>query len=204
MTEKIIIDKSIINKLVDKSNIEHTGDVTNDYNLTNPAWVDGYKEGMSQAINAIMVPIYLSNNTQPTFKVEEYYSYKSMENLLYILKITAVRGDEVDFTFLNTESGKSVNMDNVKLDKRYIDPATAEQIATFKRAEQFAKHGRKLDEFKQGDQVQNIDAGAYGVVDSLYDGDVVLQYHKKGPLYKSVPECLTLIQTAEELQEEEI
>ena len=73
--------------------------------------------------------------TQPTFKVGEYYHYKSMENVLHILKITAVRGDEVDFTFLNTESGKLANMDNVKLDKRYIDPANDKQIELFIRAE---------------------------------------------------------------------
>ena len=49
MTEKIIINKTVIDNLVEKENLESTGN-TNDYNVTNPTWTDGYKEGMLQAV----------------------------------------------------------------------------------------------------------------------------------------------------------
>ncbi|MGL4695203.1 hypothetical protein [Enterococcus larvae] len=58
MTKKITVDKTVIDNLVEKANVEPTGN-TNEWNTTNPAWVDGYSEGMRQAVGAIMIPIYL-------------------------------------------------------------------------------------------------------------------------------------------------
>ena len=69
--------------------------------------------------------------TQPTFKVGEYYHYKSMENVLHILKITAVMDDGVDFKFLNTKSGVLATMKDIKLDKKDVEPATDKQIEIF-------------------------------------------------------------------------
>ncbi|WP_375180690.1 hypothetical protein, partial [Enterococcus rotai] len=96
---------------------------------------------------------FLTNYHQPAFAVGEYYFYKSMENVLHILKITAVMGNIVEAGFLDTETGKLINT-RIELDKKYVQPATAEQIATFQRAEHFASKGRKLDEFRDRDIVK--------------------------------------------------
>ena len=69
--------------------------------------------------------------SEPTFKVGEYYHYKSMENVLHILKITAVMDDGVDFKFLNTKSGVLATMKDIKLDKKDVEPATDKQIEIF-------------------------------------------------------------------------
>ena len=76
-------------------------------------------------------------------------------------------------------------------------PATAEQIATFKRAEHFASKGRKLDEFKGWDTVAFNGVGK--TVIGTNDDCVVLC---DTAIKKNNPE-LILIQTAEELQEVE-
>lgn len=65
MSEKITVDRSVIDSLVKKTEFESTGD-TNDWNITNPAWVDGYKEGILQAVNAVMGPIYLAEQPERT------------------------------------------------------------------------------------------------------------------------------------------
>lgn len=145
---------------------------------------------------------------QPIFEVGEYYSYKSLENVLHILKITAVMGDIVEAEFLNTQTGKLVNT-RIELDKKYVQPATTEQIATFKRAEHFAAHGRKLDEFRVGDKVN---CSEIPFDNGYYTGEVVIQGFGKKTFVAGLEKGLhlynlgdlnkvTLIQTAEELRE---
>lgn len=123
--------------MTEKTKLQQISDLAFDIQHTNDPQVAFDKAGEI---------LRLTELDQPAFKVGEYYSYNIMDDMLHILKITAVRGDKVDFTFLNTKSGSLVDMCKVKLDKRYIQPATAEQVAEFKRAEQFAKQGRKMDE----------------------------------------------------------
>ncbi|MDA9472068.1 hypothetical protein [Enterococcus sp. 5H] len=140
---------------------------------------------------------------QPTFEVGEYYSYRSLENVLHILKITTVMGDIVEAEFLNTQTGKLVNT-RIELDMKYVQPATTEQIATFKRAEHFAAHRRKLDEFKTDDIC--IFRGKVVLIQELDGaGDLWFYGNQFGEEYLSKEELkhITLIQTAEELREVE-
>ncbi|MGG5341154.1 hypothetical protein [Enterococcus sp. AZ192] len=158
----------------------------------------------------LMRIIELTEVDNQNFAVGEYYSYKSLENVLHILKIDAVMGDIVEAGFLNTETGKLINT-RIELDKKYVQPATAEQIATIKRAEQFAAKGRKLDEFRVGDKVNcseiPFDNGYY-MGDLKIERFVGKQFVAESetsfyPFDLDEINKVTLIQTAEELQEVE-
>ena len=139
---------------------------------------------------------------QPTLAVGEYYFYKSMENVPHILKITAVMGNIVEAGFLDTETGKLINT-RIELDKKYVQPATAEQIATFQRAEHFASKGRKLDEFRVGDRIVIDGIDEIVKIESLR-GSAISGTSDLGNSYSisllGAP-VITFIQTAEELQE---
>lgn len=191
MTEKITVDKTVIDNLVKKASIEPTGD-TNDWNEKNPAWVDGYKEGMLQAVNAIMTPVYFADQ-QPLFAVGEYYADHHA-----IYKITA-ENKVTAFVFRNKKLNDKLSLD--VLINTPLSPATAEQIATFKRAEHFASKGRKLDEFRVGDEAE--DERHKGIVTAVTNDNYL--YIKRSfaggsiSSMESVNSC-TLIQTAEELQ----
>jgi len=82
-------------------------------------------------------------------------------------------------------------------------PATAEQIATFKKAEYFSSKGRKLNEFDYGDKVY-VPAVASGIIKSIDKGSVFIieladgtEVHFDGSRYEE----LALLKTDEELQE---
>ncbi|MBO0473263.1 hypothetical protein JZO86_06055 [Enterococcus ureasiticus] len=190
MTEKITIDKTIIDNLVVKANVEPTGN-TNDWNITNPAWVDGYKEGMLQAVNAVMIPIYLADH-QPAFVVGEYYCggnviYKVLE----VEEYPDTKDIKLKVLMLNSSE---IHEDALELTYPFNDdkPATAEQIATFQRAEHFASKGRKLDEFRVGDMCRTVDGYMYTIGTDYYIAKV------------SKDEAATLIQTAEELKGDQL
>ncbi|PZL70217.1 hypothetical protein CI088_15715 [Enterococcus plantarum] len=132
---------------------------------------------------------------QPTFAVGEYYvsvDLKVKDEIVidkverltengYIAKRFFVRGS----VFYN-----SVEIDSYDIKKYNPQPATTEQLATFKRAEHFASKGRKLDEFRVGDMCKTVDGYMYTI-----GTDYIAKVSKD--------ESATLIQTAEELQEVE-
>lgn len=137
----------------------------------------------------------LMTDHQPIFAVGEYYVsddgdiYKiiSQENLLISIKM------------YSKSSGRFLDMTIPSHDPQ-DKPATAEQIATFKRAEHFASKGRKLDEFRDRDIVK-------------YEGELFFAKTTSEPNLISVSgfdgygwddmnaDEFDLIQTAEELQE---
>lgn len=142
---------------------------------------------------------------QPAFAVGEYYVSENKQ----IYKLTADqrntkgvwrRGILIDdYLVVSYVTDEELQKDT---------PATAEQIATFKRAEHFASKGREWSEFRKGDIVQNTKTMQLGLVESVdEDGDAWVNYNIDKPLiYPSCYKCtgalfLNLIQTAEELQE---
>lgn len=148
---------------------------------------------------------FMHQSDTPPFAVGEYYFDKDVN------RIVKIEHHETNYTEIKYLSdGKLQNSVLYNL-ADYFDkwqPATAEQIATFKRAEQFAAKGRKWSEFKKGDIVQNTKTMQLGLVESVdEDGDALVNYDMDVPLiYPNCPECtgalfLNLIQTAEELQE---
>lgn len=100
---------------------------------------------------------------QPTFAVGEYYSFTTYRkdydaDTTLIFKTLETKETKnsgirvIEYDFHGKELGEyvyDIDSDFLKESK----PATAEQIATFKRAEHFASKGRKLDEFRVGDTV---------------------------------------------------
>lgn len=133
---------------------------------------------------------------QPTFVVGEYRAYKDRIYKITEDNETYICCKELIGGVLISHSG------SYKTGEFYhgSKPATAEQIATFHRAEHFASKGRKLDEFRVGDLIEkdgelnilgNISMEEYGDVE--VDG-CKLTLGKLAGRYN-------LIQTAEELQE---
>ncbi|MEI5991418.1 hypothetical protein A5881_002953 [Enterococcus termitis] len=147
---------------------------------------------------------------QPAFAVGEYYySYYVSESFF---KVTGFRENFVKIKEYNKTLEK-VSETEFKLGSPFGNeaaPATAEQIATFKRAEHFASKGRKLDEFRVGDLV-NCKSLAYD--NGYYVGNLVISRINKQELTGRTDENLLytyalpnfkkieLIQTAEELRE---
>ncbi len=152
--------------------------------------------------NAKSYIIEAMSDDTPPFAVGEYYARGE-----YIYRVEETDNIDVYVSAFNTFASicfkASWSLDDITNDK----PATAEQIATFKRAKQFAKHGREWSEFKKGDTVLNNHTDRIGIVESVDDdGDVVVNYNQEGPLSFRDYKCagalyLDLIQTAEELQE---
>lgn len=140
---------------------------------------------------------------QPTFAVGEYYATTRGE-IIYL--ITDILSDHKAYSkalLVDRLSNEFIKSDGIIF--KDSKPATAEQIATFKRAEHFASKGRKLDEFRVGDKVMISDdkviAGPL-YVDGFEDGYVVIALNG-GCYYDPDYPGLTLIQTAEGLQEVE-
>lgn len=136
---------------------------------------------------------------QPTFEVGEYYV--SRPGIIYL--VTDVLSDHKAYSKALID-GKFSNLFIKTSGIIFKDskPATAEEIAEFKRAEHFASKGRKLDDFKTDDictfrgkvvLIQELDSA----------GDLWFYGNQFGEEYLSKEELkhLTLIQTAEELQE---
>ena len=138
----------------------------------------------------LMRIIELTETDSKNFAVGEYYVYN-----ITIFKVL-VNADRYLKT-LELTAGKLREDGFYKSGRRYTEsvPATAEQIATFKRAEQFAKHGRKLDEFRVGDVVRDEYDGTYKVT-AINNGAL---YYCPDDIVGMSKEC-KLITTAEELQ----
>lgn len=153
---------------------------------------------------------FLANYRQPAYAVGEYVAVEMGADLSGLMRIEELKdtqdseGDKVAGcwgrvfnTALNDFDGYS------SFELSMTKPATAEQIATFKRAEHFADHGRKLDEFRVGDYakvIKNLDLFTVRDVhqrdDILYIGD-----HDAANEFLAL-ECI-IDQTAEELREVE-
>lgn len=203
MTEqKVIVDKKIIDNLVEKANIEPTGN-TNEWNTTNPAWVDGYSEGMRQAVGAIMIPVYLAENSvQQTFEVGEYY----VAEVQGIYKIGDYNQNRELYTVDCFDQKKKIFGKAYVWHKEYFGkdrPATVEEIALFKRAEHFHSKGRKLNEFKHGDIVNNLRTDGYVTYTSKNRQVMHICFSHTDIQVEYTPETfdqLTLIMTSEELE----
>ncbi|PZL70108.1 hypothetical protein CI088_15785 [Enterococcus plantarum] len=122
---------------------------------------------------------------QPTFEVGEYYASNDGD----VYKITDQEKTLISVKLYSKSSDRFLNITIPSHDPQ-DKPATAEKIATFKRAEQFAAKGRKLDEFRVGDMCKTVDGYMYTI-----GTDYIAKVSKD--------ESATLIQTAEELQEVE-
>lgn len=174
-------------------------------------------DDVKQDLNYIYSLLQDDAENTPPFAVGEYYSFTTYRidydaDATFIFKTLETKNSGVrviEYDIFGKELGEYVydaDSDFLKETK----PATAEQIAMFKRAEQFAAKGRKLDEFRVGDLV-NCKSLAYD--NGYYIGDLVIsRINKQGltgrtdenifytyalPNFKKI----TLIQTAEELQE---
>lgn len=130
----------------------------------------------------------------PPFAVGEYYTSKTG----IIFKITSKTAKEEIIAVKSLVDGEIIDgmIDTTEIMFRNSTPATAEQIATFKRAEQFAAKGRKLDEFRVGDVVRDEYGGTYKVT-AINNGAL---YYCPDDIAGMSKEC-DLIQTPEELQE---
>lgn len=134
---------------------------------------------------------------QQTFKVGEYCRYDDI-----IFKVLEDGG-----TYLKTFEliTKTLKVDGFyKTSGRYEESvkATADEIALFKRAEHFHSKGRKLNEFKQGDIVNNSGKAGYVTYVSTNKKVMHVCFSDSGIQIEYTPETfdlLTLIMTAEEL-----
>ncbi|MFK4568406.1 hypothetical protein [Enterococcus sp. UD-01] len=149
-----------------------------------------------------------SKKDTPPFAIGEYYATEDGKK---IVKILGNVDNQIEYYVYDAQYGTFKKWYIPEKDMTAIlpdlAPATVEQIATFKRAEQFAAKGRKWSEFKKGDKVLNNNTGRIGIVESVdEDGDAVVNYNSEGPLSIRDYKCtgalyLDLIQTAEEPQE---
>jgi hypothetical protein len=149
----------------------------------------------------------LDDQDQPNFAVGEYYATKT--GIVY--KVTAVQGLELKVTSLIGQELVNSSMLSDAPIAKHSTPATAEQVALFKRAEEFASKGRKLDEFHVGDL---INCSKIPADNGYFTGDLVINkignvmftaatnYGLRAYYLRDLKKT-TLIQTAEELQEEE-
>ncbi|EOL45794.1 hypothetical protein [Enterococcus caccae] len=160
-----------------------------------------YPELWSEDDEKLYQSILSSSDHQPTFAVGEYYySYYVSESFF---KVTGFRENFAEIKEYNKTLEK-VSETEFKLGSPFGNeaaPATAEQIATFKRAEYFASKGRKLDEFRVGDMCAFENQAA--LVTEVGEDTIYFYLADYGSDYVDIDNELTLklIQTAEELQE---
>lgn len=133
---------------------------------------------------------------QPAFAIGEYYLDKDVNR---IVKIENHQTGYTEIKYLFDGKLQNSVLYNLADYFETWEPATAEQIATFLRAEHFASKGRKLDEFSVGDST-NI-----GVVIKVI-GDRVTIHKGNGLIVEIILKnygktLIKLIRTAEELQE---
>ncbi|MBO0445577.1 hypothetical protein JZO78_04405 [Enterococcus ureilyticus] len=143
----------------------------------------------------------VNKDHQPAFAVGEYRAYKD-----HIYKIT--EDHETYICCAELVDGVLISHSGSYKSGGFYhgsSPATAEQIATFKRAEHFASKGRKLDEFRVGDKIVIDGIDEIVKIESLR-GSAISGTSDLGNSYSisllGTP-VITLIQTAEELQEVE-
>ncbi|WP_321388693.1 hypothetical protein [uncultured Enterococcus sp.] len=163
-----------------------------------------YLNNAKRFIKESMVDEVIENQKQP-FKVGEYYSFEYSDKQ-EVFKVMSVYEDRMSVESYKVHfdmfSEFQTYMTGNSTAVTYSKPATAEEIALFKRAEHFHSKGRKLNEFKIGDILREKDVN--GIVTEIREyGQVVVQY--PGELLQ-VMYCgyifgnLTLIMTAEELE----
>lgn len=141
-----------------------------------------------------------SKKDQPAFAVGEYYLDKDVN------RIVKIENHETGYTeIVYLSDGKLLRSVLYNLEDYFEkwNPATAEQIATFRRAEHFASKGRKLDEFRVGDRIVIDGIDEIVKIESLR-GSAISGTSDLGNSYSisllGAP-VITFIQTAEELQE---
>ncbi|MGX7202367.1 hypothetical protein BCR22_07260 [Enterococcus plantarum] len=136
---------------------------------------------------------------QPTFEVGEYYAEEEANFIFKALEINdgTIKVLELDTWFYKLKEG-AFNLDSTFA--KEAKPATAEQIATFKRAEQFAAKGRKLDEFRVGDKVFHSDGSKGKIVEIRGKELIIIFKYQKYSFREFQYKDFELIQTAEELQ----
>jgi len=155
---------------------------------------------------------------QPTFVVGEYVAVEMGADLSGLMRIEELKdtqdseGDKVAGCWGRVFNTALKDFDGYSsFELSMTKPATAEQIATFQRAEHFASKGRKLDEFQVGDRVNcseiPFDNGCY-MGDLKIEKFVGKQFVAESetsfyPFNLDEINKVTLIQTAEELQEVE-
>ncbi|WP_429949363.1 hypothetical protein [Enterococcus sp. AZ101] len=139
---------------------------------------------------------------QPTLAVGEYYLDKDVN------RIVKIENHETGYTeIVYLSDGKLLRSVLYNLEDYFEkwNPATAEQIATFRRAEHFASKGRKLDEFRVGDRVSLHGTDEIVRIEALRGG-AISGTTESGNSYSISSlggPTVTLFQTAEELQEVE-
>ncbi|WP_430597326.1 hypothetical protein [Enterococcus sp. AZ177] len=148
-----------------------------------------------------MLTLMEKEKSTPSFAVGEYYSDgKVIYKVLEIEEYPDTK--EVGLAVLALYSG-DLYEDTYEIDFPCEDkPATAEQIVTFHRAEQFAKHGRKLDEFRDRDIVKY--EGELFFAKTTSESNLISVSGFDGYGWEDMnADEFELIQTAEELQEVE-
>lgn len=129
------------------------------------------------------------------FKVGEYYTDTKMGMVYRIEKING-SCETIDVTLLTKERVIITDL-FFGFDLTGDRPATAEEIALFKRAEHFHSKGRKLNEFKMDDILKNeCDMYYFYSYRDMNDGGL---YNSDDCLIGEVKDC-DLIMTAEELE----
>ena len=147
-----------------------------------------YLNNAKRFIKESMVDEVIENQKQP-FKVGEYYA---VLNVIY--KVAGIVGDKVEILSLHPKEGKLCKEEFYlsSAEGKPDRPATAEEIALFKRAEHFHSKGRKLNEFKVGDLV---------IVNGDYE--IVVEVTSKAIFTRSYGGAfgnMFLVMTAEELE----
>jgi hypothetical protein len=171
--------------MTEKTKLQQISDLAFDIQHTNDPQVAFDKAGEI---------LRLTELDQPAFKVGEYYFDKDVNR---IVKIEFTEKGYTQIKYLLDGELLDSALYNLADYFKTWEPATAEQMATFKRAEQFAKYGRKLDEFAKNDLVKDSTGDLYVV----YDMSNVFLYDIHGEVIGE-KENTTLIRTvAEELQE---
>lgn len=140
-----------------------------------------------EAIKEISEPVHL-------FKVGEYYKKDSSFGHVYkVIENSMTEMQSVIFYDCVADAFKEFILHEKAI--AHDPDATAEEIALFKRAEHFHKHGRKLNEFKHSDVVW-IDE-EYQVVFDM--GNRLYLYNICGEVIGE-QDTVSLIMTAEELE----
>ncbi|GGD06295.1 hypothetical protein [Enterococcus wangshanyuanii] len=109
-------------------------------------------------LNKVIGRLESACETTPPFAVGEYYSSDGGEKIVKILGNVA---NQIEYCVYDAQYGTFKKWYIPEKDMTAVfpnlTPATAEQIETFKRAEQFAAKGRKLDEFRVGIELSSME-----------------------------------------------
>ncbi|WP_321388976.1 hypothetical protein [uncultured Enterococcus sp.] len=147
-----------------------------------------YLNNAKRFIKESMVDEVIENQKQP-------FEYYAVLNVIY--KVAGIVGDKVEILSLHPKEGKLCKEEFYlsSAEGKPDRPATAEEIALFKRAEHFHSKGRKLNEFKKNDLV--INDGDFQIVFDI--GNRLYLYNICGEVIGE-QDTVFLFMTAEELE----